>query len=180
MIKIYKKNSYYHIYNRGVEKRDIFLDEEDYVRFLRFIRDSGIKKDVDFLCYCFMPNHFHFLVYQRGKRDIEKLMRSLMTKYSMYFNNKYDRVGKLFQGIYRARIIRSDEDLINVSAYIHNNYRKEHPRMFPENYKYSSFSLYLEENYSGWVKVGTVKSYFSVNSYKKLVDVRLNKRVDLG
>ena len=124
-IKLYLADSYYHIYNRGVEKRKIFQDDEDYKVFLSYLKIyleppkkqektefkinnavfRGVKRplnnfnsQIELIAYCLMPNHFHLLVYQKTEKAMEFFMRSLGTKYSQYFNKKYDRVGYLFQG----------------------------------------------------------------------------------
>lgn len=134
---------YYHIYNRGVEKRDIFLDEADYYRFilgvtgfnavdpilnLRRIKDneSGEAKInqepvVDIVCYSLMPNHYHFLLRQISNGGVSKFMQKLGIGYTKYFNKRYDRTGVLFQGIFKARHISNNEYLLHLSRYIHLN-----------------------------------------------------------
>src|SRR3989344_3327786 len=128
--KQYLENGYYHIYNRGVEKRIIFLDQQDYNVFLSYLKEyltkrnekelqekltdasiPWIEKDkilrqlrlnnfyneLVLLAYCLMPNHFHFFVKQKSPGTIDKFMNSLCTRYTMYFNKKYKRVGSLYQ-----------------------------------------------------------------------------------
>jgi putative transposase len=134
---------YYHIYNRGVDKRDIFLDEYDHLRFLqslvefngldpigsiyenKFNRDKRLggstSKLVDMVCYCLNPNHFHFLLRQMEDKGIEKFMHRLSTGYTKYFNQKNTRSGALFQGRYKAKHIDSNEYLFHVSVYVNYN-----------------------------------------------------------
>ena len=133
--KQYLENGYYHIYNRGVEKRKIFLDRQDYNVFLSYLKEYLLPKDeeslykrladrsislmerdnihktlrmnnfageITLLAYCLMPNHFHFFIKQKSAGSIDKFMNSLGTRYTMYFNKKYDRVGSLYQGVYKA------------------------------------------------------------------------------
>ena len=153
IIKTYLENGYYHIYNRGVEKRKIFLDEQDYRVFLSYlklylsskeesvneIKNNDLKIEnkektiseiytlnnffgkIELISFVLMPNHFHFELKQKSKKEIESFMRSLITKYSKYFNRKYDRVGPLFQGRYKAILIKSTEYLLHLSRYIHCN-----------------------------------------------------------
>lgn len=153
-IKQYLPNSYYHLYNRGVEKRNIFLDKQDYSVFLSYLKEyltpklidelrlklndnslDGEEKDnilkqikrnnffdeIQLLCYCLMPNHFHLLIKQFLGNSIDRLMNSLCLRYSMYFNRKYKRVGKLFQGVYKAVVMETDEQLLYLTKYIHLN-----------------------------------------------------------
>ena len=134
IIKVYVKDAYYHIYNRGVAKQDIFLDDLDYKVFLNYLKDAltkpkikkvvftlqgqsfkGITKTVKnfqdkivLISFCLMPNHFHLLIKQNDKNQMENFMRSIVTRYARYFNTKYKRVGHVFQGRYKAVMIISD------------------------------------------------------------------------
>lgn len=153
-IKTYVSNSYYHVYNRGVDKGIIFKDKQDYNVFLSYLKTYLLVKDIKKLedvlisdeaspeeknrarkginlnnfyrrvslsVFCLMSNHFHFLLKQKDHNDMDVFMNSLCTRYSMYFNRKHNRVGPLFQGVYKAVLINNDEQLIYVSRYIHCN-----------------------------------------------------------
>ena len=143
-------NEIYHVYNRGVEKRPIFLIKRDYLRFTettnyyRFsncpMRFSYLKllsyeeknnvinelekessKLVDIFAFCLMPNHIHFLLKQLIDKGISKFMAKITNAFSHYFNTRHDRIGHLFQGNFGAVRIESDEQLIHTSRYIHLN-----------------------------------------------------------
>ena len=168
-IKEFAPQSFYHVYNRGVEKRRIFLDEQDYVVFLGLLKKyiSGeqtdknnrhpIKKfgpELKLIAYCLMPNHFHLLFYQENETTITEFMRRVTTGYVMYFNNRYQRVGGLFQGRYKASSINADSYLHHISRYIHLN---------PENYNhwpYSSLPYFLGKRNASWVQPGLVMDIF--------------------
>ena len=205
--KTYIENGYYHVYNRGVEKRKIFLEEEDYEVFLHLLKyylspsDSETKhplkefssvllvrprplanvgQDVELLAYCLMPNHFHLLVKQQTLDGMTKLLRRLLTTYSMYFNKKNDRVGHLFQGTYKAALITEDPYILHLSRYIHLN-PLELPLTGsdPVNYPYSSYTYYLGLKKSDWIKPDFILKFFEsnrppslkgYNSYKKFVE----------
>jgi len=137
----------YHVYNRGVEKRKIFLDEEDYERFFFILdifndKNSTIntarrinisegsrtslrpkKKEriVDIIEYCFMPNHFHILAAPLVDGGLSKLMQRIGVGYTHYFNKKYKRSGVLFQGGSKSKHIDSNEYLLWIKQYIHLN-----------------------------------------------------------
>ena len=136
----------WHIYNRGVDKRLIFLDERDYTVFLSYIKcalspeiDSELKNEaldsmtlnrirrlrlydeLKLVSYCLMPNHFHLQLYQISADGISKFMRSVMTGYVTYFNHRYDRSGRLFQGVYKGSLITTDSYFQHLSRYIHLN-----------------------------------------------------------
>lgn len=135
---------YYHIYNRGTEKRDIFLNHRDYERFLSLLylcNDSkravvtklqgrtldkalGLERGptrIDICAYCLMPNHFHLLVREKGDGHISKFMQKLTTGYTMYFNKLNERSGALFQGKYKFIHANTDNYLSYLISYIHLN-----------------------------------------------------------
>jgi putative transposase len=133
-IKTYIRGAYYHIYNRGVNKRDIFLDHTDYTTFMK---QADLNSHVSIVAYCLMPNHFHLLVQNGTERGIEKFMRSLGTRYAMFFNKKYNRTGHLFQERYRAALIKTDRQFATTVHYIHDNPYRDRPST-PDVYPYSS------------------------------------------
>jgi len=122
----FTNNEYYHVLNRGVDKREVFLDSNDMARFFQSMDEfnninpigsifensfkklslgnpvSKREKLVNFICYCLNPNHYHFLLEQLVDNGVEKFMHRLGVGYTKYFNKKYDRVGALFQGNYKA------------------------------------------------------------------------------
>ncbi len=188
-LKIYVQDGFYHIYNRGVEKRIIFEDEQDYKVLLKYIKEilspvdekslntifslrgqsyKAEKKplknyctEIDLVAYCLMPNHFHFLIKQKNKASIEGFMRALMTRYSMYFNKKYDRVGSLFQGRYKAVLTNDESYLLHLSRYIHLN-----PSEYTTDLEnaYSSYVEYLGKRKTLWVKPKEILSFFNRNN----------------
>ena len=168
---------YYHFYNRGVEKRKIFQDKQDYERFafLLYIcnttksiklRDLGRQFDrgeiiVDIGAYCLMPNHFHILIKEKQENGASTYMRKVMTAYSMYFNKKYKRSGTLFEGAFKSSHCGGDSYLKYLYSYIHLNPAKiidknwktssgaQRGKLleFVTNYKYSSLREYLNKPY---------------------------------
>ena len=188
-VKQYVEGGHYHVYNRGVEKRRIFLDDQDYRVFLHLLKyylsatelsDEHPLKEitgfvpvklrpieplynkVELLCYCLMPNHFHLLLKQISKDGMEKLMRRLSTTYAMYFNRRYDRVGTLFQGRYKAVLVDTDEHLLHLSRYIHQN--PTLTKGFLNEYPYSSYSYYIGEQKADWLRPEPILKYFDKTS----------------
>lgn len=153
----------YHLYNRGSEKRDIFTQLRDYKRFrntFRYYQFAGpkprlsissfssfipdpSKKLVEILCFCLMPNHFHFLVKQLKVNGISIFMGQLANSYTKYFNTKYNRIGSLLQGTFRAVTVESDDQLIHLSRYIHLNPVVSGVCASLNEYSWSSFEEYI-------------------------------------
>ncbi len=132
---------FYHLYNRGNNKSDIFIDNGDIKRFMRllFLCNSTKpviyklvqgrpldsidieEKLVDIGVYCLMPNHFHILVREINENGITKFLSKLATAYSMFFNKKHKRTGSLFEGKFKATHVDNDEYLKYLFSYIHLN-----------------------------------------------------------
>ena len=170
--KQYAGNSFYHVFNRGVEKRNIFMDEYDFKYFIElFERYLGPEEQkdtkyrllpnysdsIELLAYCLMPNHFHLLLYQRDDRSMQQFMRSLSTSYSMYFNKKYKRVGSLIQDRYKAVRIDEDSYLTHISRYIHLNPLDINRGYL--SYPYSSVRQWTGKLYDpSWLRPARVRS----------------------
>ncbi len=136
---------YYHIFNRGTDKRSIFSDEWDLDRFFQSMQEfntvepigsiyensfrelgnptSKSPRLVDFVAYCTNPNHFHFVLEQLEDSGISQFMKRVCGGYAKYYNGKYDRSGTLFQGRFKSMHIDSNEYLLHVSAYVNLNDR---------------------------------------------------------
>lgn len=187
---------YYHVFNRGVEKRDIFSQGWDYKRFVKTIyyyQFQGPKpsfsklsksafnlfkpklenKIADILCYCLMPNHFHFLVKQIKENGISEFIGQLSNSYTKYFNTKYERVGSLLQGPFKAVRIETEEQLIHVSRYIHLNPVVAGLVKHLEEYPWSSYLEYINEPII--CIVSEILNIFpSKKKYKKFVEDRID------
>jgi len=133
----------FHVYSRGNNKQEIFLEEYDYLKYLEKLREYKNKHKISILCYCLMPNHIHLLLRQDSETPIYKLMSSLHTSYSMHFNRKYNRVGHVFQGRFRQKEVDKDEYLLQVSSYIHLNPVKDGLVEKLNDYQWSSYPDYI-------------------------------------
>ncbi len=143
--RLFEQGGYYHIFNRGNRKAEIFLSNEDYAVFLLKLEEYTRRDDVSVLAYCLMRNHYHLILRQDGATPISSTMRSLGSAYARYFNWQHGEVGHLCQGRYGSRLIGSTEDLINVARYVHLN-----PQSFarPQDYPWSDFRQYLKPGYN--------------------------------
>ena len=155
--KLSGPGEFYHIYNRGNEKRNIFREQTDYEFFIwrlahnlfpeRFPNKHRTPplptKAFSLISYCLMPNHFHLLLKQEKEISPSKLLLRLCTSYSMYFNKKYKRVGHLFQDQFKAVLIENNPQLMWISAYIHMNAVKDKIVKHPSEYKWSSYNDFV-------------------------------------
>lgn len=160
----------YHVYNRGIDGRDTFLDKKCYWRILQLINyyrfssqavrfsryldlpETQRKKTIDKLykqhelinifAYCIMPNHFHLLLEQMVDNGISKFLSNLLNSYTRYFNTRNKRIGQLFLGQFKASLIESEAQMLHVSRYIHlNPYSSGLTRDFDDLLKYEWSSL---------------------------------------
>ena len=182
-------DNYYHIYNRGVEKRTVFSDKHDFDRFLQvldYYQFAGPKpafsnrlclkendfslnpKIVEIVCYCFMPNHFHILIRQLKDGGISEFIRKVTNSYTKYFNTKNHRVGPLFQGAFKAVIIENDVQFIHVSRYIHLNPYTSELVQEVGSYPYSSYPHFIGTGSSKICVAEPILSQFKSNEdYKR-------------
>lgn len=186
-IKVYVKDGFYHLYNRGVEKRPIFLEERDYKTFLYYLKNylsppcpnqkhptrrSDLHEQIQLIAYCLMPNHFHFLVKQLTERAIIKFMRCLSNSYVRYFNEYHERTGPLFQGRYRAVLIETEPHLLHLTRYIHINPNDLGPnRSDLQEYSYSSYADYLGKRKTRWVHPEKILAFFKTAQRTSLKDI---------
>lgn len=158
--RYFQEGGYYHVYNRGNRKQKIFLQSRDYRRFLERMCEYKEKFAVSVLSYCLMPNHFHLLLKQETSLPLTAFMLRLGTSYAKYFNIKYEEVGSLFQGRFKAKQIESDEYLLHLSRYIHRN-PVSTPGVELGDFPWSSYSAYLKGVKNQFVDPTTVLGYFS-------------------
>lgn len=154
------RNGFYHIFNRGNRKQDIFYSSEDYDFFLNLFNKYKNQYEVSLLCYCSMPNHFHLLLQQLSDYPLSQLMHDFCLTYSKYINEKYKFVGSLFQNRFKAKEINTDESLLYLSKYIHRN-PKDLEDSSPNRYTVSSFSEYLGNYRRKLCNTQLILDYFS-------------------
>ncbi|MDQ3244775.1 MAG: transposase [bacterium] len=161
---------YYHIYNRGVDKRDIFMNIEDLNRFILSVKEFNIIKPigsikdlmqdrdqlpgvqhpeplVSIVCYCFNPNHFHFILKQEVDGGISEFLKRLLGGYTNYFNLMQKRSGSLFQGRFKSTLIDKDDYFLKIRPYVHMNYMVHEIPKEKEYLIYSSEKEYDTNNF---------------------------------
>ena len=192
----------YHVFNRGISSQPTFFDNRDFQRFFnatiyyqncqlpmklslfltssyenreKFIQESLFKNDflVENLCYCLMPNHFHFLLKQLKEGGISRFISNLTNSYTRYLNAKKKRNGPFFQGRFKAVRIETNEQLLHVSRYIHLNPLTSYvvkEKVDLENYIYSSLPEYLGKTKRDICQKEIILDQFKVKElYKEFV-----------
>ena len=195
-------NEIYHVFNKGVASAPTFLNKREYgraietiryyqnitpsLKYARFLRLSAkerlkildkfkSRKDwlVEIVCFCFMPNHFHFLLKQLTDGGISKFMSNFTNSYTRYFNTKHERNGPLFTGKFRSVRIETEEQLVHVSRYVHlNPYASYVVKTAKdlEEYPYSSFPEYIGKTAVNLCSRDIILSHFKdTESYKNFV-----------
>lgn len=186
----FANGEYYHLYNRGLEKQNLFASNREYSRFIKAIFYYQIqspkpkfsmrngpkmfpidasKKIVDILCYCLMPNHFHLLVRQIQEGGISEFMRKISESTTKYRNTKHNRQGPLFQGAFKAVHIETDEQLIHVSRYIHLNPLVALIIKDLKLYPWSSYPTFIGLDNQSVFKEEILSFFKSPKAYEKFV-----------
>lgn len=191
----------YHIYNRGIDHKSVFTTRWEFQRaintlsFYRFAslpfrfsqllklpHDDRIQilddlkkennKLVEIICFCLMPNHFHFMLKQLQDGGVRKFISNFTNSYTKYFNTKYERTGHLFEGLFKAVLVETDEQLIHLSRYIHLNPVASFIIKLEdlESYAWSSFLEYLDLTQDQFCQKEIIINQFpTTTSYKKFV-----------
>jgi len=202
---IFGNEEIYHVFNRGIDRRPTFTTKRDYYRALEtleyyrfanhtmrfsyyqslpFQERSEIKEQlyqgnearVNILAYCLMPNHFHLLLQQKKEFGISRFMADFTNSYTKYFNAKHERVGPLFQGLFKAVHIESDEQLMHIVRYIHLNPVVSYICSLEnlENFPYSSYREYLSSNLHPFVSPISLDFFKSIDQFKEFTSDQID------
>ena len=160
---------YYHVINRGVQKRNIFIDDEDFEIFLDLILFVNNKFDMEVMSYCLMNNHYHLLV-KTNSDNLSLIFQYINTNYSKYFNYKYKKVGTLWQGRFQSFYIFNDNDLFTVSKYIERNPIKANMVRNIEQYKHQSLHAWNNTTKYKDIIKNSIIFDMTLNEYKQYIN----------
>jgi len=165
---LYEQGKYYHIYNRGCDKGNIFQDTHDYEKLIQIIETSKHDEYVKIIAYSLMPNHYHLLVKQTTSKPVSKWIMYIFNAYVQYYNHRHNRSGTLFEGRAKVREINKDEYLNLVIHYIHSNPKAEIQKNYSSITKLNDNTIidrdfYIEE-------FGSFENYF-----KSFAEYQLDK-----
>ena len=188
---VFADGEYYHVFNRGVDKRIIYADQYDMDRFFKSLVEFNVvdpigslyensflqlggptaklsERLVNIIAYCLNPNHYHLILEQLVDGGISEFMKRL-GGYAWYFNNKYERSGALFQGRFKAVNIDSNEYLLHASSYVNLNDRVHQlggptAKLVPSR---SSWGEYMDDKIKGICEKGIILEQFkNVGEYE--------------
>ncbi len=137
----YIETTFIHIMTQGINKSYIFNEDQDIKYYISAMYSNKDKYNIKIIAYCIMNNHAHILVEIRNIEKLSKYMQSINTKYAIYYNKKYNRVGYVFRDRYRSEAILSERQLNNCIQYIYNNPVKAKICIRPEEYPYSNYKF---------------------------------------
>ena len=175
-LRLEYKGAIYHITSRGNERSDIFRDDRDKERFLEKLAEIVEEQHVLLYAYVIMSNHYHLLV-ETPRGNLSRFMQQLNTSYTMYYNVKHDRVGHVFSGRYKAKVVNGDEYLLALTRYIHLNPVKvgsmsgkgvEDKVKSLRNYRWSS--------YPGYAGIGKLEKWVDYGPLSELAGNYAGKR----
>jgi putative transposase len=159
-LRVEYPGAFYHIFNRGNSKENIFLTNRDREKFLEYLETSVDRFSLIIHAYCLMDNHYHLIV-ETPEANLSKALQWLNVSYAVYFNKKKKRSGHLFQGRFKAVLISADEYLKILSRYIHLNPVRAQIVSRPHEYKWSSYNALTGTTESpAWLATDYLLSYF--------------------
>ena len=144
--------AFFHVIARGNNREDIFHDDKDRRNFLKRLAFYLDECKVTLYCFCLMTNHVHLLL-EMGQKPLSQMLQRLLTWHARYHNKKYDRVGHLYQGRYKAVLCDKDGYLLELVRYIHLNPVRAGLTTNPREYPWSSHKAYLPGSHSKSLQV---------------------------
>lgn len=138
--RLFIENTCYHIYTRGNQKQKVFITRDDFEFYLHQLKRYKRNFSFKLYGYCLMPNHIHLIGEPIKSEELSKLMQCLQRSYTAYYNNKYKKVGHLWQGRFKTKVIHKDQYLIDCIAYVEQNPVRANLVNSPKQYEFSSYS----------------------------------------
>lgn len=198
---ILANDHFYHVFSRGIDRRPTFTTKWELKRAIETLKyyrfrnltlklsqylnlpeierqktsQELVKKDeklVEIVAFCIMPNHFHFLLKQVQNNGISRFVANFTNSYTKYFNTIHQRNGPLFEGLFKAVLVETDEQFVHLSRYIHLNpvasLLVDEARL--EEYRWSSLQEYLRKTSESICTKDYILSFFkSINEYRKFL-----------
>lgn len=157
---VFAKGCYYHIFNRGVNRENIFASSQHYYHCLKLVKTNFHKFNISMIAYCLMPNHYHFLVRVDGYDSLSKCLGFTFDAYAQSFNKSTGRVGTLFQDRFKAIQVEDESYLLHLCRYIHLNPMEADLVKQPEDWLFSNYLEWIKKRNGNLVDHSFITSYF--------------------
>ncbi len=177
-LRIEYPGAYYHVMNRGLSRRNIFLEDKDRERFLELLGETSRQWKVEIFAYCLLDNHYHILLQTPGA-GLARAMRHLDGIYTQRFNRAHHRDGPLFWGRYKAILIDAEEYFLSVVRYVHQNPVGAGIVTDMDRYRWSSQRAYLQKGVGpGWLNTESVMSRFrGLRQYQEYMHGEMEREI---
>jgi putative transposase len=177
----YIPEHYYHAYNRGDRKQKIFFDIENYHFLLHLCHKYIARYRVTIAAYCFMPNHYHFMLKQNMEGNIGMFLKTVFNSYTQAINKRYGYSGTLFQGQVKVKHVDTEKYILQLIRYIHLNPVEARLVSSPEEWQFSNYREWIGRRNSEMIDVTLFHSFFSSHSmYMKFVEKFRNDNENIG
>lgn len=138
--RITMENGCYHIIARGNQKQSVFLETEDYKKYLKILAKYKKRYNFKLYCFCLMPNHVHLIIEVQQAEILWKILHGLNLSYTLYFNFKYNKVGHLWQDRFKSKLIQKDDYFLKCITYIENNPLRSSLVRYLDEYPWTSYN----------------------------------------
>ena len=152
----------YHVINRGNNRQTVFLEDEDYERYLGVVYRFKKEYEFELYAYCLMPNHVHLLIKVGQEATISKIMQSITLAHTKHYHLKYRSSGHVWQGRFKSPIVGNDEYVLDVMRYIEKNPMKAGMVKQAADYRWSSYLLNVRSKDSKLVDRKTNAAYMNL------------------
>ena len=156
----HQTGQYNHIYNRGASRQKIFSNHENYIFLLRKIKKYLPDYDLDFITYCLMPNHYHFLIRVNADNQLSPFLQRLFNGYSQAYNRQQNRSGTLFEGRAQYRLVDTTKYVLQLSKYVHLNPVSAGLVQRPEEWEFSNYREWIGIRNGSLVDLDFVRDFY--------------------
>ena len=163
--RVKSETGIYHVMLRGINKQQVFFDEDDYYLFINTLSKVKTISGFNLYAYCIMNNHIHLLI-QEGEEPLAKIFMRIGDSFIYRYNRKYDRIGGVFQGRFKSIPVNDDEYFISVLRYIHQNPVNAGIVRECSEYKFSSYNEYFKNN--SFVNTGFALELIGINEFIRI------------
>ncbi len=174
------ENCFYHITSRGDNRKNVFINDYDFEKFLEYLLFAKNKYKFNLYAYCLMSNHYHLFI-EILQPNLSKIMQYINTAYTVYYNKKRNKTGHLFQGRFKSLLVDEGSYFLELTRYIHLNPVKAKIVELPQMYKWSSFVGYIKPETDKYIDYSEINAYLGMKpaDYSTFILSSIGKKDDL-